>query len=610
MKVNFKAILFTIFCSLFGANIAVAQKDSILEVGIALYNKGEYEKSAAVLEKRLDEAKSAHNLKLASVICNNLGNDYTNMGNSKAGLSYYQQALSAAEQSGDKKAIGKCLNNIGTLYSDMKDFDKALQKLGEAEKVAQSINDTATIADCANNIGIVYEQQKRYGDALGQYEKAIVQYNLLGQDDRIAILYNNLGVLYKYMKKYDTSIACYNRSLDLSKKIGSKFLVAANLVNIGNVYEMKGDYKRAIELNKEGLKTGEEIKSNELITEVYDNLAREYALEGDYKQGYDLSRKYAEVKDSFSNIERSKQLAEMQTKFETQKKETRILSLEKSRLLMISLSGFLVLLLVILLQLFNRQKTRQRQEREKAILETERSERTRLAKDLHDDLGSGLSMISMIANRAQMKAGDGKKLGLELASITETSDTALKVNLTEKIIEDNEVLGKEVVQIATVSRELIDNMRDMIWILNPGNTTLDQLISHIREYSQDAMENVSTELSLNLPEDVPELKITREARRNIFLTFKEALNNCLKYASALQLTISIRFGNSGGFEMEISDNGVGFDLAHARSGGNGLKNMKQRIETLGGTYNLDAKSGTKIKIEIPASGLTEHKILL
>ncbi len=604
-----RKFIFILFC-LFGCCmhlVSTAQKDSMMNLGVDLFNKGEYEKSAEILLHRLEVAKSAKDHKMMVILYSNLGNDYSSMGKAKEALEYYQKSLSLAEQIGDKRAIGKSYNNIGTLYSDMKDFPKALQNFADAERVAISIRDTATLADCANNKGLIFEQQKKYDDALNEYKKAINDYVTLGQDDRIAILYNNLGIVYKYLKSYDTSIACYNTSLEYSRKIGSKFLIAANQVNIGNVYEMKGDYQHAIELNLQGLKTGEEIKSTELVIEVLDNLSREYALAGDYKQGYEIHKRYADSKDSFMTVERSKQLAEMQTKYETQKKETKIVALEKSRILMLSISGLLVLLLVIMLLLFSRQRAKQKQEREKAILEAERNERNRLAKDIHDDLGSGLSMISLIAHRAQTTAADGKKLGNALAT---DQNKGNRETLTEKIIEDNILLGKDVVQIANVSRELIDNMRDMIWILKPESTRLDQLTARIREYCLDTLENLPIELDMELTENYPDLKITRQARRNIFLTFKEALNNCLKYAGATKISISLSLDKDKTLAMSISDNGAGFDPGNTRSGGNGLKNMRQRTENLGGKFEISGSGGTTIRISIPASGLTETKILL
>jgi signal transduction histidine kinase/ligand-binding sensor domain-containing protein len=194
-------------------------------------------------------------------------------------------------------------------------------------------------------------------------------------------------------------------------------------------------------------------------------------------------------------------------------------------------------------------------------------ERLRISKDVHDDLGSGLSKISLMAEIAQ---------------------THLANNNAQN----------EIRHISAVSKDLIDNMRDLIWVLNPENTTLDNMVARIREYCADYLDGTPINAIFDFPDHIPQLAITREAQRNIFSTVKEAINNCVKHADASEVFISLKLENKM-LRIMIKDNGKG--ITKNNSMGNGLRNMRQRIELVGGNFLMSSGSGngTFIDISIP-----------
>ncbi|MCD6012838.1 MAG: histidine kinase [Flavipsychrobacter sp.] len=223
---------------------------------------------------------------------------------------------------------------------------------------------------------------------------------------------------------------------------------------------------------------------------------------------------------------------------------------------------------VLSIRLYVRQKVRARtRELEKQQLLYK--ERLRISKDVHDDLGSGLSKISLMAELAKKKvAGDAN-------------------------------LKEDIQHISSTSKELVDNMRDLIWVLNPENTTLEQLVARLREYCADYLEHMPIDVTLRFPDIVPQMRILREAQRNIFLTSKEAINNCIKHAQANQISISLAVDNNL-LNIRVQDNGKGFDMTHLKGRGNGLRNMKQRIEQIGGAFNIASVPGnTTISITVP-----------
>ena len=200
-------------------------------------------------------------------------------------------------------------------------------------------------------------------------------------------------------------------------------------------------------------------------------------------------------------------------------------------------------------------------------------ERLRISKDVHDDMGSGLSKISLMAEMAQSKAVD------------------------------NPSLSKDINQISTVTKELVENMRDLVWVLNPENTTLDQLVTHIREYCSDYLENTPIQIIFSFPEYIPAIRINGAAQRNIFLTIKEAINNTVKHAGASIINLGL-WMDEGTLKITITDNGSGIAGAAPARGGNGLRNMKQRMEAAGGSLTITSVPGkTTIEISVTLKSL-------
>lgn len=202
-------------------------------------------------------------------------------------------------------------------------------------------------------------------------------------------------------------------------------------------------------------------------------------------------------------------------------------------------------------------------------------ERIRISKDVHDDIGSGLSKISLLSQIANSK------------------------------IKDNQALSGDISNISSISKELVDNMRDLIWLLNPENTTLDSLAARIREYSADYLDGMSVGVFFEFPESVPTMSISRNVQRNILLTVKEAINNSVKHARAGIVRIKLTIDKDV-LSISISDNGKGFNINSISGRGNGLRNMRHRIETLGGNCDIasETNEGTVIHMSIPFNKIT------
>ena len=195
-------------------------------------------------------------------------------------------------------------------------------------------------------------------------------------------------------------------------------------------------------------------------------------------------------------------------------------------------------------------------EKEQAI----EKERNRISRDMHDDLGSGLTKIAIMSEVVKKQIHEPEKAKQQLENISQSS------------------------------RELVDNLQDIIWVLNPKNDTLESLAAYIREYALKFFEPFETDIAFNYPEKFSLVKLSEETRRNIFLVVKESFNNIAKHAWCNKVNISIVY-DPGKVRLMICDDGKGFDPAEVRLFGNGLINMQSRIEQIGGKYEIESKKG-------------------
>ena len=206
--------------------------------------------------------------------------------------------------------------------------------------------------------------------------------------------------------------------------------------------------------------------------------------------------------------------------------------------------------------------------RQKIQRETALEERTRIARDLHDDLGSSLTQITLLSDRSQ----------------------------TEPVPE----LQNNIRKISATAREMAQSLDAIVWAVNPKHDTLEGLVEYLSQYADDFLEDTPIHCRLKLPPSQPDCVVLAEVRHQLFLAFAEALNNAVRHSHASEIQIELAVV-PGGFRIRIADNGVGFDPALTRPGGNGLKNMRQRLEGIGGRFELGSRpgQGSEITLAIP-----------
>lgn len=202
-------------------------------------------------------------------------------------------------------------------------------------------------------------------------------------------------------------------------------------------------------------------------------------------------------------------------------------------------------------------------DKQKAELDKQQAverERNRISRDMHDDLGSGLTKIAILSE------------------------------VVKKQLSVPEKAKEQLDKIAIFSRELVDNLQDIIWVLNPKNDTLENLSSYIREYGLKYFEPLAVEIEFIYPEQFIGTRLSEERRRNIYLTVKESFNNIAKHAWCNHVIVRITELETR-FQLQITDDGKGFDAKTVRPFANGLLNMQNRIEQVGGQFNIVSEPG-------------------
>ena len=561
--------------------------ESFLNQGEALYSRGDYQEAILKFNKCVVILKKMRHNQLLGKTYNSIGKTLSQIGKSEEALQNYFLSMAISKQYKDTLSMAKTYKNIGALYEEQNDFLSAMQYYESSFELAKKSKDFLLMADCQNNIGVVYEQQAKYQQALKMYFNALAIYKSKGDEQKISMVLNNLAIVHKYLKNYPEAIKNYKAALILSEKLGDKFMVAANQNNLGNVYSLTNNFLKSLELCKMANENAKAIDVKEVIIESYDGMATAYEKLYQLSNAIKYRRLYEQEKESFINSERSGQLAEMQVKYEIQKKvdEIKILNQEgKIRLLkirdqefQIERNNYLLLALVVLLTgIFivwyfwkSKQKLRIKLIEERIIQKTEEHERLRIAKDIHDDLGSGLTKINFLSEIIFQKTENLPEIRNSSEAVKETA------------------------------KKMIENMRDLIWVLNPDNTTIANLLARMREYSTDYLEDYPIELQNCFPENLPQIAITKEAHRELFMVVKESFNNIAKHSRATKVSFNAKIENDC-LKFSIKDNGLGFIVDFVKKG-NGLRNMQSRLESIDGLCTIvsNPTNGTEINVTVP-----------
>jgi signal transduction histidine kinase len=198
-------------------------------------------------------------------------------------------------------------------------------------------------------------------------------------------------------------------------------------------------------------------------------------------------------------------------------------------------------------------------------------ERTRIARDIHDDIGNLLTQVTLLSS-------------LTLRDRAEPDKT-----------------GDHARQISSTVEQVTNSLDEIVWAVNPRNDTLPQLIDYIGQFAVDFMQTAGIRCRLELPDHPPHRNVPSDLRHNLFLIVKEALNNVARHSGATEVSLRITV-NDRLLEVIIQDNGRSFDPAAVNGFGNGLRNIRQRMDEIGGRFEIEGQPGAGTRVTLHVSG--------
>jgi two-component system, NarL family, sensor kinase len=549
------------------------------------YNKSEkFDSVLYFTQKNIRYLNTKNNPDLRIVDLYNLeGAYFMHLNKQRDALERYYASLKIADANNDALSKIKSVTNIGWAFMELNQCDTAVVYFRAAIALMRS-NNLDRFAAVYNNVASCYGDLKKYDSAK--------KFVLIGidiakkNDDLIAEAngLNILGTVYEEHKQYDEELKVLTQAKVIREKLGDPFFIVSDMATIAGLYSKTSQYQKGIEISNQALDIAKKNNISIKLPMIYEALASNYEGAGNYVAALQVYKQLNALEDSVYADASPQALAEMRTKYETEKKE-RMIQEQQGKLtrqkIMIG-AGIALFILVSLLgytqyrryQWKQEAKMRtailqQQEEATKAVIEAEEAERQRIAKDLHDGVGQMMSAAKMNLSAYESNVlfkNEEEKLGFEKI-IALVDESCKEVRAVSHNMMPNALLKNS---LASAIREFIDK--------------LDQNKLQVHLYTQGLEERLDSNVETVL-----------------YRVIQECVNNVIKHAEANTLDISI-IKEPSEITATIEDNGKGFDTSDKEKfDGIGLKNIRTRVEYLKGSVDFDSSpgKGTLVALHVP-----------
>ena len=563
------------------------------DIGAVYFIKGDFVNSKTNYLSAYKIRKLRKDNKGLAKINNNLANIYEKTNQYKAAMSSFIEALSYFESIKDEKNIGIIKGNVGLIHLKLKNYPKALQYISEVVAYQEKNNFTEDLCVSCLNLGNVYLNLKDTINALKFYEKSVKACTAVGNKKGISSGFNNIASIKSEQKKSKDALALYQKSKQAREELNSNLDKTNFDLNLAAEFLANNKYSEAKKLLLRTQQFYEQTQHNEKLQKNYKCLIKVYSHLNVPDSVDFYIDKLALLDEQLLVSKAEKQTAELETKYQTEKKE-KLIQKSKAEIAIRELeikrkeTQFLILglislaLLIIVYLVYRQQKLKNKQQKQEfklksaiAKIETQnklQEQRLTISRDLHDNIGSQLTfIISSIDNIKYTFDIQNAKL-------------------------DNKLSG-----ISNFAKATIIELRDTIWAMNKSEITFEDLQARIHNFmdkAQEAKENIhfGFEVEANLKSKT----FSSVVGMNLYRTIQEAINNSIKYAQPKKVTVSIQ-SYQNGILIAIADDGKGFEVNQTVMG-NGIHNMQKRIQDIDGHFELisNAEEGTKITIKLKA----------
>ncbi|MEO6252231.1 MAG: sensor histidine kinase [Ferruginibacter sp.] len=572
---------------------------SLHDIGICYIELNKLDSAIFTFEQAIPFARQLKDTLRVARLLGNIGNVYLHKKNPAIAIDYYFQSARLWETVADKQWLPMLYSNINSLLNDQKQYTKAIEYGNKAIALARKLGDSLSLINSLVNLSDTYGYTGMFDKQYELLQEALPLARKSEKIERIAAVYKGLGDYYYKKKQYPQSLANYLEGHNYVLQMGNKYQLAASYSILATLYYKLNQNDKALQYILQAEKVADDVGARADLKEIYLTRAEIEQQAGNYKLASAYFSKTLTLTDSLFKAETSEKVADVEAKYQNEKKQQEIRQLEKDKKIQ-SLSikqkstlnyilfGSLAALLVVVFlgyrnlrhrQLLSRQQDELQQQRirelEKdkqlvavdAMLKGQEEERSRLAKDLHDGLGGLLSGVKF--------------------SISNMKDNLVMTpdNLT--------VFERSLDMIDTSIKELRRVAHNMM----PEMLTKFGLDEALKEYCNSI--NTTKLLTVKYQSLGMEARLDKSIEIIIYRIVQELLNNTMKHAAATEVFVQlIRDGDR--LNVVVEDNGKGFDAGLIENNkGAGLVNIRSRVDYLKGRLDIHAEpgKGTLVNIE-------------
>ena len=538
-----------------------------------------YSQSVEELKAQLKVEKDS--LELSS-IHSEIALFYFDNGDLVSSLDHFFKSLNIVESIGNLNEVAKIYNNIATVNNHFEKYDEAELYAKKSIDLLHESSETLQLANALNTLGNIYYMQMKDSLSLHFYEESIKYRKMIGDSVGLVTLYKNIGALYYEMSDTVKGIEYIEKSLLFIKSTKDKTLWFETYLSLAEVYFYSGNLEKGKTYIDSCTALLPQITSFEIVDDYYYASYFYYKQKGNFEQALESYKLFENFKDSVNDIEKHNQIAELNLKYESEKKDEQIIYqnnlIKKEQrvtnlIVIISIIIFvLFVLLLVVIRVFQKYKL-QRLEKEHnetiltEIINTEEKERNRIARDLHDGIVQDLMALRFDVNDVQ-----------------QISPPELHPSLNKF----NEGLSKISNEVREISYQMMPVTLKELGLLK----AIEELLNRNLNHNKIMFEFNSFEIE--------ESQLSEKIKVTVYRICQELINNTLKHSNANRVSLLLKVHNNT-LQLTFEDNGVGFDSKNVQKG-MGLYNLNNRIAWIKGSLEFDSSeltSGTTAFIRIP-----------
>lgn len=553
------------------------------------YYNNDYKNASAYALKNLAIAEKKNNDKLRAKTYNNLAAVYNHFGNYRQAIEYALKCLELSEKTKDSASFPIRNLTASNTYYNLKQYDKTILYSKKAIEYGEKFNNTYAVMMGLNNMATAYTDLHKIDSGIYFYAKQldIAQ----KEEDVVNTTYALINLSYNHFKNNNLpGVEKYVSMLDkIDGQMPDKKAVAEIYAAKALDYILKKEYQSAKAQLDSGIAIATKEDAIDALGNLYNTYSKLYYTQNKIKEAEDYAYKYDSLQSALNLKELNFYTEDLETKYETQKKESQIqiqkAALHQKNTLNYVLSGSALALLLVSLLTYRNYKNRQRLQQIKideletekqltateAVLKGEEQERTRLAKDLHDGLGGMLSGIKF--SLSNMKG-----------NLIMTPDNA---QAFERSID---MLDSSIREMRSVAH----NMMPEVLVKYGLDTALKEFCAEINQ--SGVIRTNYHSIAMN------EVTIEQTTAVTIYRIVQELVNNAIKHAAAVNVLVQTQYSESEKFiSITVEDDGKGFDTATLKNAnGIGWSNIKNRVDFLKGKIDVQSGEGkgTSVLIEV------------